>query len=1155
MTDVQMHPDLATWEPVPTELPAAWMALVENLEGKARGVPRLPQAYALNIRYDAQHVGQLLCSWGLPWPVVLAGYLFQYDEALIRGAGLHDTSLVLAHIREARHYMHCLEEDDLFTLLNPPYSDIGALLVAVAVHYVALEAYLHLPAEQVSIEQRRQLERTRGTLLNVAKHLGMWYFKREIEDLTERLLNPAMYAEEREEHTRILREDTPRLEAIRRQLEIAYQEITKGPIAVTCTVCGIAGLQRRQQDAHTTATSQKAQLTGFDLAIFDVSVLTVQECYAALGIFSQLGRIQDRVTDHIANPKPNGYSHIAFGLLLADSALAPGEAEGVSCQIQIGTPLMHAITRYGCLYPEYYQLYAVHVPQEMPESLSAAQIWNSREGKALSIIEGSLLSQRSLSGQQLAPTDEQKRKPIIVYTKNRSAVMLPKGATALDFAYEVDISLGEHAVEAFINNRKAPLYRTLDAGDIIEIRTSQEVQAQYYWLDPQYATIPKTRLHIQEALDRHSREYKELNDILERYHFWLEPEERDRELNLLVKQHKLGTLQSYLARLDSKGEPPYTPEWAAHQIMQRIMETNTVLAAEGPSWLPVQLTADIAPFRPHYFCSVCQPRYPRDMKIVGHLRKSRRDIIIHSIRCSRLSAHVDDQRSMLLPMEWRNFPPAFKVAFFVEAQDRRGLVHDITRQLRRHQCLLLSLQAEAILRFKKAEVRFVIETYDDKEALSIREEVAKIESVDSVGIDASRTFTPAYMRLEKLTGTTRHTWNENTEELERRSAVLLNPFDISRPAEGKTFIGRSGELKLMKRLLCDGEHGRAIVLYGPRRSGKSSLCKHFLNHSVNPPYWHTYCSLQGARQQREETILMHIAEDICYDLHEQLHQSARGWQDYMDEDPQVRFRHVLQGCLAQIPGARLILVLDEFGGALESYERHILEPRFFTFWRDIMSEFSQLSLLLALPSSSHTILVSRDLSSAFSFAEPLPLSFLDEESAQRLLVDPFREMQIAIHPDVAARATLLTGGNPYYMNLIGLYLVRQLNQEPQKQLVRDHDLDLAIEHIITSDSIQNFGFYRSELQDEYELRILEAIVELTSQGHQSAVSLRKIAEWMKMPMRSIRPGLERLRHGLILDEHQPERPSSLPYYMFKIELVWRWMKRNRWFFTPSLFML
>jgi guanosine-3',5'-bis(diphosphate) 3'-pyrophosphohydrolase len=1159
MTDVQMHSDLSTWAPVPTQLPAAWMALVENLESEARGTPRPPQAYALNIKYDTQHIGQLLCSWGLPWSVVLAGYLFPYDEALIQSTGLPDMSQVLGHIREARHYMHCIEEDDLFTLLNPPYSDIGALLIAVAIHYVAMQAYLRHSVRK----QRQQLESIGGTLLNIAKHLGMWYFKREIEDLTEQLLDPPRYAEDQEEHTRILRNDTPRLEAIRQWLEISYQKITKGPIIVTYTLCGIAGLRRRQQDAHTTATSQKAQLTGFDLATFDITVSSVQECYSVLGAFSQLGRIQDRVTDHIANPKPNGYSHIAFGLLLEAPSAALQGADEVSCQIQIGTPLMHAITRYGCLYPEYYQLYAAPDSQEKPEALSPEQLWNSRGGKVLSIIKEALLTQHVLSEKQSAATDEQKRKPIIVYAKNRNPVTLPKGATALDFAYAVDINLGAHAVEAFINNRKAPLYRTLDAGDIIEIRTSRDVQIREYWLDQHYATIPKTRRHIQQVLkqqQRENREAKALNDILQHHHFRLEPEELDKELNLLVKQHKLGTYQSYLERLDSTGEPPYTPEWAAQQIMQRIRETNTVLAAENPSWLPMQLTTDIPPFRPHYFCSVCQPRHPRDMKIVGHLRKSRRDIIIHSVHCPRLSAHVDDQHSMLLPMVWQSFPPAFKVAFFVEAQDRRGLVHDITRQLRRHQCLLLSIEAEAILKFKKAEVRFVIETYDDSEVLSIRDEVRKIESVTRVEIDAANTLTNVYKRLEKLeqqtipyttVRTRQQIWEEDSAGLDRRTAVLLNPYNISRPAEGKMFFGRSDELKSMKRVLCDDERGKAVVLYGPRRSGKSSLCKQFLSHYVKPPYWHTYCSLQGDTRQTEANILMRIAEEVCYQLREQLNLTARTWQDYTDVDPQVRFKHVLQGCLAQIPDSRLILVLDEFGGALESYEKHILEPRFFTFWRNVMGEFSQLSLMLALPTSSHTLLVSRDLSSAFSFAESLSLSFLDRESAQRLLVDPLREKQIAVHPGAAERATQLTNGNPYYMNLIGLHLIHPLNQEPRKQKVFEGDLTGAIDHIIGANSSQYFSFYRSELQDEDELRILEAIVELSSHTTQpAAVPLKKIANWLEVPARSIRPRLERLRNGLILDEYQADHPSSLPYYAFKIELVWHWMKRNSWFFEP-----
>src|SRR5581483_11115320 len=310
--------------------------------------------------------------------------------------------------------------------------------------------------------------------------------------------------------------------------------------------------------------------------------------------------------------------------------------------------------------------------------------------------------------------------------------------------------------------------------------------------------------------------------------------------------------------------------------------------------------------------------------------------------------------------------------------------------------------------------------------------------------------------------------------------TLLNPFDISRPATTKMFFGRSSEIKKMQRDLCNGEYGKALMLYGPRRSGKSSLCKNFLERHVHPPFWHAFFSLQGMTQQNEASILSQIADEVGRAFREQLHLSAPHWHDCSDGDPHIRFKHLVQTCLSQVPGSRLILTLDEFGGALDAYEKHFLEKRFFTFWRDLISVISQLSLVIVLPTSSHKLLSTTDLSHAFTFAESLSLTFLDQIDAEHLLVDPLKEQDVAIYPATVARATDLTGGNPYYLTLIGLQLIQQLNDEPSQQLITEKDLLFAVDNIIEAGSTQNFTFYRQELQSLDELRILEAFVELTS---------------------------------------------------------------------------
>lgn len=1166
MADALSNTDLTPWQPTPTTLPAEWEICIKDLVQQSQGMLRSPLAYVLNVRYNSQTVGDLLRSWGLPWHVVVAGYLHEYDKASIPWKLLPEGELVLQHINESLRYANDIEEENLSPLITPPYTDLGALLIALATYYQALKVLQQ--QSEGNVPQGKDLlhiENISRTLLHVTKYLGMWHFKRAIEDITEQLCHPTRFAEDQQRLETTLELYASRLEEVRQRFQTYYQEMIERPIMVSYIPCGAAGTKRRVQETHTTMTTEKTQFTGFDLVIFNIIVPTIEDCYGAFGILSQLGTIQDRMSDYIAHPKSNGYSHISFRLILQpDNPTLYTSPRFIDtsyiCTLQIATQPLHAIMYYGCLYPNCYELYTTTpLSKELLLFPHRESFWHSSEGKVYYAIQKAIFDIHYKRA--IERTDEQYNTPksMIVYDINRNPVALPFHATALDFAYTIDISLGERAVEAIINNRKAPLFRELDAGDIVEIRTAEEIQTKEYWLLDRYVTTPKAKnllkAHLQKPPDEHPS-YQLIRNILDRYHYHLTAEQIDNELRLLVTKHNLGKPSSYLEQLNSEGEAPWTPEWAAQQIMRRNAEYIDAQDVKESHWIPESVNSTTQIASPHQLCGVCQPTYPHTPHIVGRVHQKKKVVVVHSVNCPRLSRQQTNQSSRLLPMTWQSPPASFKVAFTITALDRRGLVHDITKRLLHHQPVLLSFHADASSQLKNATIHLTIETYDDGEVLHIWDELDSVKNVLDVEIDSSATLPHVYERLHHLYQ--RHHedntpilsyWENPLPSPGNRPTILKNPYDISRPATKNMFFGRVAEMKKLYRELCEGDKGKALVLYGPRRSGKSSLCKNFLERYITPPYWHTFVSLQGCTQQNEEDILQHIAEEICQSFHEQLHQSAPSWSTYHESDAQTCFKRLIQSCLAQISGSRLVLTLDEFGGALSSYVQHILEPRFFTYWRELISEIPQLSLLFVLPTRSHGLLTSHIFADAFSFAETLPLVYLDRENAERLLADPLREQHIWIHQKAVAYCTNLTGGNPYYLTLIGQQLIFQLNQNSQQQSISEEDIKTAVESIIDAGSMNNFLFYHDELQNEEELHIVEAIVDISSRTGQPAISLKRIAEWLERPSNEVRPQLERLRIGLILNEYRQERASSIPYYTLKIELIQRWMAHNRWFFT------
>ena len=1148
---------VSPWEPEPTPIPQEWLNLIDALEQRTIG---MQHEYVRGVRLDAREVGELLRSWGLPLPVIVAGFLQEYDRAFLMAQAMRGMNEVVEHINEANRYKNYIDDGNLPPLLTPPYQDLGALLIAVATYYLALKT-IQQQSHKLPRAGRAtpaQIERTGNSLLNVVKRLGMWYFKRDVEDVTEQLRDPLLFRRDQDEYRQILARDEAVIEETRRFLETACCAMTGLPVTIIYEKCGVSGLNRRLQDAHTTETSQKTQLSGFDLVTFDMIVPTVQDCYTTFGALSQLGHIQDRVTDHIANPKQNGYSQIALGLILDPhnphtQRIAMPVQQSMVCQLQIATRTMQAISCYGCLYPACYQCYAKEYSRvRVKDTLTVEDFWKGSEGNVFAIIEQAL-------SEQIPDTDT--KTPIVVFDKNRTAVVLPVNATALDFAYALDSATGNRAVEAIVNNRKAPLYRVLQAGDIVEIRTARQTQAADHWLDDGYVHTPTAKRIIKETISRKNLEqrgYELIRDALRRYQFALPLVEFDEQLRQLLKHYNLGSRQEFLERLEQEEETEYTPTWAAQEIMMQVAEKKKRSVALGD---PVLVPVIDQPVMQHTngayrqkLCGLCRP-IPGDTAIVGRLRKGSRELIVHRETCSHLIDRNVGQHSELIPMAWQMRVP-FRVAFYVKVQDRDGLILELARELRRHRCMLKGLQAEASS--PRADVGFIfftVEVHSDEQVLNMWNAIEEIENFNEVTIDRAATLTPIADRLEQLheKGIARTSktiiefdWEEMVSMLPARAPVLKNPFDISRPASDNMFFGRNEEIKTMQRELSDAAEGRALLLYGPRRSGKSSLCKQFIERYIHAPSWGVLCSLQGAGKLTEAAILTEIAEKIGESFRQNFQVAAPGWHDYQDSDPQVHFRHLLKGYIEQAPGSRLILALDEFGGAIEAAERHILGYRFFSLWKELLNSIPQLSLLFALPTSSHHTLKARSLAHVFSFAQPMAMTFLDSESAQRLLSDPLRDLNIAIHPNTMARAVMLTGGNPYYLHLIGQQLIFHLNRDTQKQVIGDNELNLALENIITERKSQNFDFLGSELINEKEFLLLEKMIELLENADLKEVRLRKIAHRARMQASVARRYLDRLYMGLILNRSEP---SSNPLYAFKIELVRRWLTYNRSFFA------
>ncbi len=1139
-----VHYEYALWQPFPKILPPEWIQFAKQQQEAM--IDSLQHTYILGVRYDADKVKDILWHWGLHYSVVIAGWLWNCDLKIIRDSGLERSEEVVRLIQGANKYVQYIEDDNLSALFIPPYPELDALLIAVAIYKASLQQ------DKIRASQE-EIKRTESTLLNITKRFGMWHIKREIEDLCFQVLNPEQFAGDMAEYNGVLEQDKEQLENLCRLFTIYIEQLTQLSVYVTFAPCGVTGLRRRIQEAHTTVTTRKMRLTGLDLVTFDILVSNVSFCYQALGLFGLLGQVQDRVTDHIAQPKSNGYSYIAFGLTIDPQHplmehMQIKETQPISCQIQIGTPTMQAISSYGCLYPRCHYIYQQPCNEYTLDLPSSHKYMEGDEGKTLYAIKKAMLDEQLLWAEVKNDVGEQRKNPIVVYNKkDHKPVRVPRWATAQDFVYIEFPAFTEQDVEVIVNNRKAPLFRHIEIGDVIEVIIGDTPRASYASM-----AEPKRKLNELHASNTNILDII-LDCINNKYGYPLSRRDMLDELRDIVIQYQFESLEIYIQRIydtlkkSIEENEKNTIQWIADQIVHRVVDRSE----EVKRWVPVEIIKIQQRFFPRQFCERCQPIYPA--KIVGVLQEKNKKIMVHHQDCRFLnykSVHSDSY----IALDW-NLLSLYRVVIRIEAQDRRGLIFDITKHLRNHQCLLRKMNAYAREGDHFAEIQLVVETHDLQEALDIQEKISKVPYVKRVIVDRCLTPSHVYTEWEKLIKASEEPVENPppivivTKVLDDRDKVLRNPFDISRPATGKMFFGREEQLKIMRRELCDNEKGRAILIYGPRRSGKSSLCSAFLEQYVSPPMVSVNHSLQGEEGHNEEEILRKLASEITRAFRQQFHQQFPYWTDFDEKNPQLRFQYVLEECLQRVPKSRLILILDEFGGVLSAFQSGKLESRFFTFWRGLMAKFDQLSLVLVMPTNAYAKLRELKINNALSFACEIEVPFLDGESAQRLLVDTLLQQRIVVDIEVAIAAMKLTSGNPYFMQLLGKDLVMLLNKNSQQRYVSITDLEAVKDTILQQNASNYFDFYYSEVQNEQEMNVLKTIMEITYITEKDCASLKSLAQRMQMSGRILRPILDRMKAGLLIEEYGKNDKNL--YYSYKVELARQWMAKHQDFFSQS----
>lgn len=336
-------------------------------------------------------------------------------------------------------------------------------------------------------KRRRIAKETLEIYAPIANRLGLNAIYQELEDLSFKNYYPYRF---RILNKAVLAARGNRKEVVSKVLDEIRQRLKQ--MNVIAEVTG--------REKHLYSVYHKMIEKGLDFSqIYDIYgfraiVKDLPTCYLALGVLHSLYKpIPGKFKDYIAIPKANGYQSLHTTLF---------GPFGTPIEVQIRSQEMHNVAEAGVAAHWLYKTSDAHLTnlqQQTHQWLQRLLEIQSESADSMEFLEHLKVD--------LFPDE------VYVFTPKGKILALPKGATAVDFAYAVHTDIGNRCVAVRINQELAPLRTELRNGDNVEIITAGHAHPNPMWLN--YVVSGKARAHIRHFLKSiQSKESAQLGERL-----------------------------------------------------------------------------------------------------------------------------------------------------------------------------------------------------------------------------------------------------------------------------------------------------------------------------------------------------------------------------------------------------------------------------------------------------------------------------------------------------------------------------------------------------------------------------------------------------------------------------------------------------------------
>ena len=594
-------------------------------------------------------------------------------------------------------------------------SDIRVVLIKLADRLHNMRTLQHLSEPRRQAIARETLE----IYAPLAHRLGMGKVRGELEDLAFRYVDSVGFEQV---HQAVESRRKAGEAFLAKMVKFLQQRLKESGVETR-----VESRIKRLYSIHQKLLRQRITVDQvYDLLAVRIITKSVKDCYAVLGAIHQMWRpVPGRIKDFIAMPRPNLYQSLHTTVITED---------GHVFEVQIRTEEMHKMAEEGI---------AAHWKYKDGSPV------NAKDEQRLSWLRQVVEWQQDVKDpSEFLSTLKVDLYPEEVYTftPKGKVVILPRDATAIDFAYSIHTEVGHTCTGARVNGRIVPLRYKLRNGDVVEIMTQAGHNPSRDWLG--FVKSTRARNKIRHWLNIHQRERaieigkKLIEKQARKYRLALKDFD-EKELDRIAKDYGLGMGQDLMAGIGYG-------KFSARQVLAKLSPglSDQPPVEESPNDTSTLGTvirrvfgqsADTAAIKVIgyndllvYRARCCNPI--RGEAIVGYVTRGK-GVAVHAVSCPNVNnlMYEADRR---IAVEWSRPPKAvsgkatYPVKLTVFCDDRAGMLKQLTAVVSDDNTNIRNIEARTA--DSQATIDVVIDIEDVKHLERVMTGLRKIPGIHDV---------------------------------------------------------------------------------------------------------------------------------------------------------------------------------------------------------------------------------------------------------------------------------------------------------------------------------------------------------------------------------------------------------------------------------------